>query len=102
MMAKKPYFRKMPESEQGHHGLMTEKRMTVQAAIAEIEARHARYFEFLDQLVPRDATVGALTGPLAAEFGITDGEALGAWMHWMVLRPEGGTPEYRSKMLGGF
>jgi hypothetical protein len=81
---------------------MTKDKTEVMAAMAEVEARYARYFQFLDELKPANATVGATTGPLAEKFGITDGEALSAWLHWRVTLPEGGSPEHRSKFLGGF
>ena len=69
--------------------------------MAEIEARYAAYFRFLDELKPANPTVGALTGPLAKRFGITQGDAQAAWMHWIVTRSEGGSPEKRAGMLGG-
>ena len=67
------------------------------------EAKYARYFRFLDAFrATRDnCTIGAWIDALRAEFGIGEGEAHGAYLHWMVSRRDGGTPEERAKGMGG-
>ena len=72
------------------------------AMLREHEAKYARYFRFLDEFRPTDdTTIGAWINALRAEFGIGVGEAHGAYLHWMVSRRDGGTPEERAKGMGG-
>ena len=68
-----------------------------EAWVAKHEADHARYFAFLDGRKTADAPVTALM----KEFGIGLGDAHAAWLHWLVLAHEGGTPLERARKMGG-
>ena len=73
------------------------------AMLREHEAKFARYFRFLDEFraTREDCTIGAWVRALRAEFGIGEGEASGAHLHWLVSRRDGGTPEERAAGMGG-
>ena len=74
------------------------KHAKVEGWVAKHEAAHARYFAFLDGFDhARDAPVDGLM----KEFGIDLGTAHAAWLHWLVLAQDDGTPLERARKMGG-
>lgn len=70
----------------------------IDAHIREHQRKHAAYFAFLDRHPHKGAHP---VDALMQEFGIGLGEANAAWMHWLVMAADGGTPLERARGMGG-